>query len=114
MGRFQAPTEESMTSSHFRTVWHAAMALTVIGPMTGCSVAVGGEAIGSQEESLCGGCAPSVPPVLAVPDGNQLAFHLDALGVQIYGCRSLPTGFAWVFSAPEAQLFNRGGHVVGK
>src|SRR5882724_8940255 len=103
-----------MTSSKIRIVVHAATALAVIGPMAGCSMQVGGEEVGAQDEALSSSCAPVVPPALAVPDGNKLAFHLDAIGVQIYGCQELPTGFAWVFVAPEAQLFNGGGRVVGK
>lgn len=53
---------------------------------------------------------PTLPsPTLAVPDGNRLAFHLDAAGVQIYTCSANGT---WSFVAPKANLYNRGGEVV--
>ncbi len=102
-----------MMSSNLRSVYQAAMALALAAPMTGCSMEVG-EAVGSQSDALSSGCVPPVPPALAVPAGNKLAFHLDAIGVQIYGCQTTATGFGWVFQAPEAKLLNRGGHVVGK
>jgi hypothetical protein len=58
--------------------------------------------------------APPLPsPALAVPAGNELAFHFDAVGVQIYTCAATATGFAWTFVAPEATLY-REDHVVGK
>jgi hypothetical protein len=54
---------------------------------------------------------PALPsPTLAVPAGNELAFHYNAIGVQIYVCKATATGFGWVFQAPEATLYNRGGH----
>jgi len=58
---------------------------------------------------------PTLPsPTLAVPDGNQLAFHFAASGVQIYTCKSAATGFTWTFDAPEAALTDRSHHVVVK
>lgn len=45
--------------------------------------------------------APDVPEVLQAPEGNKVAFHTFAAGVQIYEW----TGSAWVFVAPEAVLF---------
>lgn len=53
--------------------------------------------------------APAVPAALQVPAGNELAFHLDAIGVQIYVCN----GTSWVFQAPAAALYNDGGHLTG-
>src|SRR5258705_923879 len=96
----------------FGPFFRAAIAMAIAEAMAGCSMEVS-EAVGSQAEALSSGCAPAVPPALAVPEGNKLAFHLDALGVQIYGCQLTATGPAWVFQAPEARLLNRGGHVVG-
>jgi hypothetical protein len=53
---------------------------------------------------------PTLPsPKLAVPDGNRLAFHLDAAGVQMYTCAATGT---WSFVAPQANLYNQGGEVV--
>jgi hypothetical protein len=53
---------------------------------------------------------PTLPsPTLAVPDGNRLAFHLDAAGVQMYTCAANGT---WTFVAPQANLYDPGGEVV--
>src|SRR5438552_1086271 len=57
---------------------------------------------------------PVVPDNLLVPDGNKVAFHAYAAGVQIYVCTQSatdPTQFTWVFKAPEAVLFaDAAGH----
>jgi Protein of unknown function (DUF3455) len=56
---------------------------------------------------------PPLPsPTLAVPAGNELEFGYPAVGVQIYACQATSTTFAWVFQAPEANLFDRRGRVV--
>lgn len=47
-------------------------------------------------------CPDGVPATLAPPAGNELAFVLSASGVQEYTCN----GTAWVFVAPDAQLYN--------
>ncbi|HEX3854463.1 MAG TPA: DUF3455 domain-containing protein [Polyangiaceae bacterium] len=58
---------------------------------------------------------PALPsPTLAVPEGNQLAFHADATGVQIYACAANAAGVAWAFQGPEASLRDQHGHVVFK
>ena len=53
---------------------------------------------------------PSLPSPLCdslqVPDGNEVAFHAFATGVQIYKW----TGTAWVFVAPAATLFADAGY----
>jgi hypothetical protein len=72
--------------------------------------------------ALLAGCAgtpaaPAVPQVLAVPADQVLAAVFEASGVQIYGCKPAhddPMRLEWVFSAPEAQLRDRAGHIVGK
>ncbi len=46
-------------------------------------------------------CPPNTPAALAPAADQDLAFTLDAIGVQIYNC----TNGAWVFSAPDAQLY---------
>ena len=54
-------------------------------------------------------CVPPLPsPVLAAPDGNRVAFHLDAIGDQTYTCSA--TG--WV-NAPAANLYDPGGELAG-
>ncbi len=54
-----------------------------------------------------------VPPTLAVPGGNQLAFALEAEGVQIYTCAATGASFAWAFQAPEAKLSEVSGPAAG-
>jgi hypothetical protein len=85
----------------------------------GCSG--GGEAASEGSDSDVASESSSLrsfPPLpsslLEVPEGNRLAFYNDAVGVQIYACQAVATGFAWVFQAPEASLFDRRGRVVIK
>ncbi len=52
---------------------------------------------------------PTVPSILEVPDGNKICFHTYAYGVQIYVVTLTSTGYAWVFSAPEANLYSNEG-----
>ncbi len=69
----------------------------------------------AASESLMLQSFPPLPSdILEVPAGNRLAFYHDAVGVQIYACQATATGFAWVFQAPEASLFDRRGRVVVK
>jgi hypothetical protein len=71
------------------------------------------EALTSSAQSLSS-CLPEIPEALAVPDGNKLAFVLQAEGVQIYDCKAAADGSAsWVFRAPEADLFGQRGRLAG-
>lgn len=65
-------------------------------------------------EQALSACLPDIPPELAVPAGNRLAFLLDATGVQIYDCKASADGSsaAWTFRAPEADLLKR-DHIAG-
>ena len=50
--------------------------------------------------------APVVPALLAVPAGNKVSYMAYATGFQIYTCTETSPGvFAWVFTAPEADLY---------
>jgi hypothetical protein len=60
--------------------------------------------------------AEHVPANLAPPAGSVLLVALDGRGVQIYACEAKPddaTAFVWTFKAPEADLLNQRGEVVG-
>ena len=60
---------------------------------------------------------PVVPAGLAVAPEQKLLLSADARGVQIYECladKSDATHFAWSFLAPDAELFDDKGHVIGK
>ncbi len=60
---------------------------------------------------------PSVPAILEVPAGNEVSFHVYAQGSQIYVVTETSPGvYAWVFKAPDADLFanaNYNGNGVG-
>jgi len=85
--------------------------------LAGCSGSVDPEEqsgdVEEQAAALAHGGAPEVPAVLAVPEGNRLAFALDATGQQIYGCQATTTGYGWVLIAPDADLFKRNGRIAG-
>ena len=54
--------------------------------------------------------------ILEPQGGAVLLFELAARGVQIYVCEAKPddaTSFVWTFKAPEAELFNWRGELVG-
>jgi hypothetical protein len=60
--------------------------------------------------------AEDIPANLTPPAGSVFLFELGARGVQIYACEAKPddaTAFVWTFKAPEAELINRRGEVVG-
>ena len=68
-------------------------------------------------------CGDTIPAILQVPDGNMLAAHAYASGVQIYQVQRSITDsnvFLWVFIAPSANLYAKanytkqiGTHYVG-
>jgi hypothetical protein len=79
--------------------------LTLIGSVAG-SAAAQGTAARVKE----------IPANLTPPSGAVLLFELGARGVQIYACEAEPdntAGFVWTFKAPEAELLNARGEVVG-
>jgi hypothetical protein len=57
-----------------------------------------------------------VPPNLMPPANSVLLFALEGYGVQIYTCQAKPddADFVWTFTAPEAELLNTRGQVVGR
>ena len=60
---------------------------------------------------------PTVPASLQVPATEVLLVQAWAVGVQIYECQPSkddPTKFEWVFTAPEAQLFDHSGKRIIK
>jgi hypothetical protein len=61
--------------------------------------------------------ATAIPANLVPPADSVLLFALEARGVQIYACEADPndaTAFVWMFKAPEAELLNARGEVVGR
>jgi len=60
---------------------------------------------------------PEAPEPLRPPADQVLAFEARAAGVQIYECsagQDQAARFEWVFKAPEAELFDKASHKVGK
>lgn len=61
--------------------------------------------------------ASTIPEQLRAPPSQVLATQVHASGVQIYECRPSKgdaTRFEWTFRAPEADLSDRTGKIVGK
>lgn len=87
----------------------AALMLLVTTALSACAdPAEDPETLVASADSELKARLPTIPDVIAVPAGQRLAFTLHAEGVQIYDCKAA----AWVFRAPEADLFV-GRHVVG-
>ena len=51
---------------------------------------------------------------LAPPAGSKTVMKTAAIGVQIYKCANTDGKFAWMFVAPEADLFDMAGKRIGK
>lgn len=74
--------------------------------------------------AACSSTAPTTAPVTAaIPaalqasPGERLLEVVAARGVQIYECRAkagTPAGAEWAFVAPEAELLDAQGRVLGK
>jgi hypothetical protein len=59
----------------------------------------------------------NVPAAVSVGTGQTLTVVAKATGVQIYTCgvgKNNSAGYAWNFTAPEADLFNADGKMIGK
>jgi hypothetical protein len=80
------------------------------------AIALIGSLAGSATAQGTPTSAAEIPAILAPPASSILLFELGARGVQIYACEAKPddaTAFVWTFSAPEAELVNGRGEVVG-
>jgi hypothetical protein len=113
---FPNTLEATMLSQNHRPLayWiETACRLSVLAAI-GCSAQIEPASIspelGLNTEALAT-CPSKIPPELAVPEGNQLAFALGASGVQRYSCPA--DGAKWTFVEPEADLFDRRGRIVG-
>ncbi|HWO25423.1 MAG TPA: DUF3455 domain-containing protein [Kofleriaceae bacterium] len=78
-----------------------------------------GEETDTAESALLLSCAcpAETPAILAPPLNQNLAFVLDATGVQQYACKATATGAAWSLVAPAADLLKNdavvGTHYAG-
>lgn len=60
---------------------------------------------------------PTMPEAIAIPGGQRVLLKAVAKGVQIYVCKpkeGAANVYEWTLKAPEANLFNDSGQVVGK
>lgn len=67
---------------------------------------------------LAAACAqtPETADTLHPGAGESLALVVPAKGVQIYECRNgkAPGAYEWAFVAPDAELYDAGGRVIGR
>ena len=87
-------------------------ALALIVGLAGAVTAKGRHSHAKDKAAL----AKEVPPDLMPPASAVLDFELGARGDQIYTCAAKPedpSAFVWSFKAPQAELFNDHGEVVG-
>jgi hypothetical protein len=68
-----------------------------------------GAAIALAVIVLGSGAAAAAEPLVPPPQGAALILEAIGDGVQIYACEAQGGGFAWVFKAPEANLFDKQG-----
>jgi len=59
------------------------------------------------------GPAGEVPPQLKAPEGAKLVLHAHAKGDQVYTCKQDGGQYSWTLKAPNAQLFDESGKVIG-
>jgi hypothetical protein len=73
------------------------------------------ESAGEAQEALStDACPAGVPATLVPPATESLKFKANAVGVQIYICNGKLDGtFAWTGLAPQANLFNDEGKLIG-
>ena len=59
--------------------------------------------------------APAIPTEIQVPSGEQLVLKAHATGFQVYACTvAADQSVSWALKAPEAELRDRRGALVGK
>jgi hypothetical protein len=66
--------------------------------------------------AACASAPVTVPPALQPAANEALAMIVPAKGVQIYECRAhkdAAAAYAWIFVAPEAELFDAHGKTIG-
>ena len=93
---------------------------TVAQPRFHVGLAAAALGIGLLLSACAGGPATQMdagkpaPAALKPAEGERAAFTWHAVGSQIYECRASDKGgWAWVFVAPEADLFNQKDEKVG-
>ena len=65
--------------------------------------------------ALCGSSLAQEPQGIFLPENSRLVWAVVGEGVQIYEAKSNPTGgYKWALKAPEAELKDLSGKLVGK
>ena len=66
--------------------------------------------------SACSTAQVAIPDTLAPAMTEKLAMVVPAAGVQIYECRARKdaAGHEWAFVAPDAELFDTRGNMIGR
>ncbi|MDP9001131.1 MAG: DUF3455 domain-containing protein [Myxococcota bacterium] len=60
---------------------------------------------------------PTMPEAIAIPSGQKVLLKAVGKGVQIYVCKAKEGAaslYEWTLKAPEAELFDDNGRVIGK
>src|SRR5580700_2666649 len=58
---------------------------------------------------------PVVPDPIKAPAGEEVVLKVSASGSQIYVCQAGADGkFAWALKAPEAELHDQSGAIIGR
>jgi hypothetical protein len=68
------------------------------------------QTVSTEQAVSANDCPANTPAALAPASDQDLAFVLDAQGVQRYQCVQSTTGYTWVFVAPDADLFTSHPH----
>lgn len=80
----------------------------------GVASAESGDSLATTEQELSDCVCPASVPAAITPAADQtIKTSLQGVGVQIYMCNATATGFAWTFVAPQANLYNDDGKLVG-
>ena len=62
-----------------------------------------------------GGSRPEVPDKIKAPAGEEVVLKVHASGSQIYVCQAGVDGkFAWTLKAPDAELHDPQGAIIGR
>jgi hypothetical protein len=103
-----------MKTTATKAAWLTLCSAIVMAPL-GCGAGVeGDEPTRTSEEAIStNSCPDGVPASLKPAADQKLSFLRAAEGLQVYQCQAVATGFAWTLLAPDADLFDKHGNIVG-
>jgi len=68
-----------------------------------------------SQVSAQSGLRPDVPDKIKAPAGEEVVLQAHASGSQVYVCQAGTDGkFAWILKAPEAELHDQQGAIIGR